>query len=131
VNQIMAAKAEWHSYEITCVDDTLKVVIDGRLVSQVVGLENPQGHLAFRVDAGILEIKNVVLKGVRLQGPDPSEGVFRVKEGVRPQVLHEEKPEYTREAMLRLIQGNGWRWPPPPSGGSVRRCRTVSPCLCL
>lgn len=108
VNQIMAAKAEWHSYEITCVGGTLKVVIDGRLVSQVVEVSNPQGYLAFRVDAGALEIKNVVLRGLRLQQPEPPEGVVKAQAGVRPQVLYEEKPQYTREAILRLIQGNVW-----------------------
>ncbi len=86
----------------------MKVVIDGRLVSQVVGLQNPQGHLAFRVDAGTLEVRNVVLKELQPQQPELPPGVVKAKAGLLPRVLHEEKPRYTQGAMLRRISGTVW-----------------------
>ena len=88
VNQIMAARAEWHWYEVTCVGDTLKVVIDGRLVSQVVGLQNPQGHLAFRVDAGTLRDQECRAERTAAATAGVPPGVVKAKAGLLPRVLH-------------------------------------------
>jgi protein TonB len=105
---VAAAPDAWHRYEIRCLGDTLSVSIDDRPVSDVFEVQNPQGFIALRTDAGTAEFRNVTMTHVRRPQPTPPEGVFVAGERagiVLPRPSKQVPPRYTAEALRRRIQG--------------------------
>ena len=107
---IDAAARGWHLYEIACIDDGIKVSIDGAVTSEAVEVANGFGLLGFSVAAGAIEVRNVAFRELQDSEPKLYPGVYwgKDKSIVLPRAIHEGKPNYTRDALSRRIQGAVW-----------------------
>jgi TonB family protein len=81
-------------------------LLDGTVVTELEGVENPQGFLALRSDSGTVEFRGIVLRDLQPSRPVPPADVFAIGGDVAPPgVRSEVKPRYTADAMRRRIQG--------------------------
>jgi hypothetical protein len=53
---------EWNKYEITCKDDTVKLVINGQLVNEGTGAELTRGKILLQSEGAEIHFRNVMLK---------------------------------------------------------------------
>jgi len=57
---------EWNKYEITSIDGTLVLVVNGKLVNYAVDSEPRQGHIALQSEGAPIEFRTVELTPIRL-----------------------------------------------------------------
>ncbi len=50
---------EWQTYEITCMDDTLAVLLNGELITLAIGIEARNGHVGIQGEHGLLEFRKI------------------------------------------------------------------------
>jgi TonB family protein len=99
----------WRQFEIECIDDRIKVTIDGKVVSEITNVQSSQGLLGLSAAAGSVEFRNVALRELSAPARMRSDGVYLPGDGlVLPRVRREVKPEYTRAAMEARIEGTVW-----------------------
>jgi TonB family protein len=101
----LASPGAWHRYEIRCAGTDVTVTLDGHLVADLGGAENPAGFLAVQAKRGDVEFRNVE---VETDGYQPSEVVNTTSAPsvVAPRVIHQVKPAYAAAAYVRRIQGS-------------------------
>jgi TonB family protein len=100
-----ASPGAWHRYEIRCTDTDVRVTVDGHLVAELGGAENPAGFLAVQATRGDVEFRNIELE---TDGYRPAEVVKAAPASgvVGPRVIHQVKPAYAAAAYVRRIQGS-------------------------
>ncbi len=52
---------EWHTYEITAKGETLKVILNGSLITTCAGIKNKTGHIGIQAEHGLLEFRKIEL----------------------------------------------------------------------
>lgn len=97
----------WHHYEITCIGQVVRLIVDGKPVMSATGVDNAQGYIGLRPEAGIVEFRRISVAVVASPRPAPPSGVVAAgSAGVQnPQVVKQGKPAYTPRAMAARIQG--------------------------
>src|SRR5262249_36980800 len=53
---------EWNQYEITCKGDTIKLVVNGKLVNEGTDAELTRGKILLQSEGAEIHFRNVVLK---------------------------------------------------------------------
>lgn len=82
------------------------MLLDGARVFTSEGVGNPQGYVALWASSGTLEFKAIEIKEHPAPTREAPAGVLKLKEPIAsPRVQKDIKPQYTAEAMRRLIQG--------------------------
>jgi hypothetical protein len=117
VAEAMSKGSAWHRYEIEGRGGTLTITIDGRLVSEVEGVQNPQGFLALRVDDGSVRVRNVVLREARAPMPRARDGVFAPGgDVVLPRLRRRVNAQFSGDAMSRgvAIRSRDSKWAAGP-----------------
>jgi hypothetical protein len=56
---------EWNQYEITCKDDTIKLVINGQLVNEGTGAEATKGKILLQSEGAEIHFRNIELKPLK------------------------------------------------------------------
>lgn len=125
---------EWHTLEVTCVDNTVTVTIDGLVVDTVVGAEPAAGHVGFEIRRGRIETRHLRIAELRypLPGDVLDLGTETLKGLALPRLRREVTPRYTADAMLRRVEGSVELKAVVEVDGSVRRVwvsRTLIPDL--
>ena len=106
VPAIFKGLGEWHSLAIQCIGDTLLVSVDGRAISRISGVENPQGHVALRLVQGAIEFTEMWVRRFAPPSPPPPAGTVQPGSDVQvPRLVRDVKPSYTANAMRAKIQG--------------------------
>jgi TonB family protein len=97
----------WHHYEITVAGHNARLVVDRKTVMTAGDVGNSQGVIALRPDAGVTEFRSIVVAPIAPRRLPLPPGVSGGGPTVHmPEVVHQEKPKYTAEAMRARIQGN-------------------------
>jgi len=52
----------WHTYEIECVGEIIKVRLNGTLVGIAVGVKNAEGHVGIQGENGLLEFRKIEIE---------------------------------------------------------------------
>jgi Gram-negative bacterial TonB protein C-terminal/Domain of Unknown Function (DUF1080) len=93
----------WHSLALTGEGHRITVKIDG-IVASVADIEHLAGSLLFDVRHGALEIRGLKIIGVPLA--NLARRIGKPEPGVEPpRLIKEVKPNYTRDAMERKVEG--------------------------
>jgi TonB family protein len=97
----------WHAYRIEATGSILSTSVDGRLLSTVRDVQNPQGFIAFVAERGLAEIRNVSIEpSVRVVRQPHRDAASTSDPAISPPaVLYDAKPQYTAAAMRARIQG--------------------------
>ena len=56
---------EWNRYEITCKGDTIKLVVNGKLVNEGTDAEATKGKILLRSEGAPIEFRNIKLKPLK------------------------------------------------------------------
>jgi len=52
---------EWQSYEITAKGETLRVKLNGTLITTATSIKNLDGHIGIQAENGLLEFREIEL----------------------------------------------------------------------
>lgn len=50
---------QWHTYEITAKGETLKVVLNGEVITKASGIKNLDGHIGIQGEFGLVEFRKI------------------------------------------------------------------------
>jgi TonB family protein len=110
VGEALKGADRWEWYSVSRTDDRLRVTLNGTTVATMSTAAALDGWIAFRVAAGVIEIRGMRLAS-RPPSPQPrmlTRGGFLARSGngvVAPKVRYDERPEYTGAALSAKIEG--------------------------
>ncbi len=61
---------QWNQYEITCKGDTIKLVINGKLVNEGTGAERKRGKILLQSEGAEIHFRNIMLKSLAAKKED-------------------------------------------------------------
>jgi ankyrin repeat protein len=61
---------QWHTYEITAKGETLKVKLNGILITTCTSIKNRSGHIGIQGEHGLLEFRKIELSAAGADGAD-------------------------------------------------------------
>ena len=50
---------EWHTYEITCLGETMEVKLNGAVITTCTDIKNLSGHIGIQAELGLLEFRKI------------------------------------------------------------------------
>ncbi len=97
----------WHHYEITCIGPIVRLIVDGKPVMSATGVDNAQGYIGLRPEAGTVEFRRIAVAVVPAPRPVPPSGVLAAPSAglQNPQAVKQSKPAYTPQALAARIEG--------------------------
>ncbi len=110
VGEALKGADRWEWYSVSRTDDRLRVTLNGTTVATMSTAAALDGWIAFRVAAGVIEIRGMRLAS-RPPSPQPrmlARGGFLARSGngiVAPKVRYDERPQYTGAALSAKIEG--------------------------
>ncbi len=105
---VARAVGEWQVLTISCENARLQVALNGESIAVADDLKRESGVIGIEGLKGRTEIRNIQARrtGESSFTPDPARGLYRGGEGVaHPKLVREVKPNYTKSAMQRKVQG--------------------------
>lgn len=61
LKQAYNTSGEWNRFEITCLDDSITVLLNGKVITTASGVGNPTGHIGIQGENGRLEFRRIEL----------------------------------------------------------------------
>ena len=95
----------WHRITIKAIRQRISIVLNGADGGEYL-IRSVAGRVLFDARKGTVELRNISVKDIKQTtsegAPPEAPGALGV---TMPVVIYEEKPQYTREAMRRRVQG--------------------------
>ncbi|HEX4998643.1 MAG TPA: DUF1080 domain-containing protein [Terriglobia bacterium] len=63
--QAAKATGEWQTFDIEVRGDTIKVTLNGTVLTQATGLANPRGYIGLQGEAGVVEYRAVRIREIQ------------------------------------------------------------------
>jgi hypothetical protein len=96
------AAGEWNHYRAECIDGTIRLAVNGKVVSGGTKCNPRKGYLCLESEGGVVHYRNLRIKELPSTGPKPEE-VARTDEGFR--------------SMYTGVDLSGWRADDPGHKG--------------
>ena len=96
---------DWRQVKITAIGPSVTVEIDGTEVG-THRLDFPSGAIAFSVTSGAAQFRDLQIKDIVAANPQPTmDELIKTPDFTAPKVLKEVRPDYTRSALQRKVDG--------------------------
>ena len=85
----------------------MRLIVDGKPVMSATGVDNTQGYVGLRPEAGTVEFRRIAVAVVPVPRPVPPSSVLAAPSAglQNPQAVKQSKPAYAPQAMAGHIEG--------------------------